>query len=256
MTWFRVDDDLPFHPKVIKAGNEAMGLWVRAGSWSSQHLTDGFVPDAVIRTISTESRPDGSHPRTNTGLAKRLIDAGLWSKVAGGCQFHEWNENGRQPTRDKVKREREAARERMRNLRGSPEQPPNTARTSNERSPELRDPVPSRPSYGLGSQSSTGSNARGTDGLSDEDIDKIAHLMRTSRSWAAETAKQILARANGTVTNPGRYVLKAIEKEPGRYRPELRNVPPMFGAANTCPTHPSEYADNCRGCAADKKAAS
>lgn len=34
MSWFKVDDHLAFHRKTLAAGNEAMGLWVRAGSWS------------------------------------------------------------------------------------------------------------------------------------------------------------------------------------------------------------------------------
>lgn len=31
MPWFKVDDTLALHGKVVAAGNPAMGLWVRAG---------------------------------------------------------------------------------------------------------------------------------------------------------------------------------------------------------------------------------
>jgi len=43
MPWFKVDDTLAFHAKVVAAGNAAMGLWVRAGAHSMQQLTDGFI---------------------------------------------------------------------------------------------------------------------------------------------------------------------------------------------------------------------
>lgn len=135
MTWFRVDDNLAMHPKAIAAGNAALGLWVRAGSWCGQQLTDGFVPKAVAASLGTSAQ------------AKALVDAGLWTKVDGGWQFHDWTE--RQPTRVHVETERDKARERMANLRrGSgdvrPNTPPNDDRTSDD--VRLPRPVPSRPS--------------------------------------------------------------------------------------------------------------
>ena len=51
MVWFRVDDNLGFHHKVIAAGNPAMGLWVRAGSVCASQLTDGFVADHMIASL-------------------------------------------------------------------------------------------------------------------------------------------------------------------------------------------------------------
>lgn len=104
MPWFRVDDQLATHPKVIRVGNAAMGLWVRAGSWAMQQLTDGFVPDSVVKML------DGKPTQT-----KALVDAGLWVKARGGYQFHGWEEF--QVTRAKVKDERVAAAERKRRSR-------------------------------------------------------------------------------------------------------------------------------------------
>src|SRR4051812_4306842 len=95
--WFKVDDGLAFHRKVVAAGNAAMGLWVRAGSWCGQHLTDGFIPDHMIAVLGTVSQ------------RKKLITVGLWEEVPGGCMFHGWNEKGRQPTSKVVLEEREKA---------------------------------------------------------------------------------------------------------------------------------------------------
>lgn len=104
MPWFRVDDDLALHPKAIAAGNAAMGLWVRAGAYASQYLTEGFVPRGIIGTL-------GGRPRD----AQALVDAGLWEPVADGWRFHQWAE--RQPTRAQVEADRAAAAERQRRAR-------------------------------------------------------------------------------------------------------------------------------------------
>lgn len=104
MTWFKVDDTLHSHKKAMRAGAEAMGLWVLAGSWAADQLTDGWVPDYAITRWS-------SHPDE---LANRLVAAGLW--VEGehdgdkGWWFHEWEE--RQPTRSDVLVRRKADAER------------------------------------------------------------------------------------------------------------------------------------------------
>lgn len=107
MTWFKVDDGLHAHPKAFRAGTAALGLWVRAGSWAASQLTDGFVPADVVRMYGTPA------------MAKALVTADLWSKVEGGYQFHQWSDDGRQPTRAAVEADRAAARERMKKRRGS-----------------------------------------------------------------------------------------------------------------------------------------
>lgn len=104
MTWFKVDDTLGSHPKARAAGLAAMGLWVVAGAWSSQHLTEGFVPGWYVK-----SWPSG-HKR-----AADLVESGLWIEADSGYRFHQWEE--RQPTKEQVESERAAARERQRKHR-------------------------------------------------------------------------------------------------------------------------------------------
>ena len=103
MPWFKVDDGLSDHPKVLMAGNAAMGLWVRAGAWSMKHLTDGFVPAAVVALLG------------NGREARALVTAGLWVDVEGGYRFHDWE--GRQPSKEAVQRDRDAAAERQKRAR-------------------------------------------------------------------------------------------------------------------------------------------
>lgn len=111
MPWFMVDDKLHSHKKAVRAGVQAMGLWVLAGSWSADHLTDGFVPDFIAQRID----PDADMH------AAELVTAGLWSVAEkgddNGWAFHEWE--GFQPTKEAVEEKRAAARERMARVRGN-----------------------------------------------------------------------------------------------------------------------------------------
>jgi hypothetical protein len=96
MPWFKVDDK-----------KAAMGVWVLAGSWSSDNLQDGFVPETVL-------------PRWgNLTDAKRLVDAGLWTEATKngekGWQFHDWQ--ARNPTRSEVEKDRADNAERIREWR-------------------------------------------------------------------------------------------------------------------------------------------
>jgi hypothetical protein len=105
--WFKVDDNLAFHPKAVAAGNAAMGLWVRAGSWSAQQLTDGYVPAHMIASLGSPAQ------------AKRLCEVGLWLEDSGGYRFHQWAEPGRQPTRAEVEDRRESDRKRKAEARAA-----------------------------------------------------------------------------------------------------------------------------------------
>lgn len=97
MPWFKVDDKLHDHRKARAAGPAAMGLWVLAGSWSADNLTDGFIPASLL--------PRWGRQRE----ANRLTEVGLWHAAEQdgekGWRFHEWAE--RQPTRAQKEAERE-----------------------------------------------------------------------------------------------------------------------------------------------------
>jgi hypothetical protein len=54
MTWFRLDDNGTFHPKVVRARNEAWGAFCRAGQWCAKHLTDGIIPRDVALAIAPQ----------------------------------------------------------------------------------------------------------------------------------------------------------------------------------------------------------
>lgn len=105
MTWFKVDDKFHSHSKTRKVLAEApaaLALWAVAGSWSSDNLTDGFVPDHQLPWLI----PTGSDD-----MARQLVTARFWKRVRGGYQFHEWSSDAdgtrRNPTRQEVEAERQ-----------------------------------------------------------------------------------------------------------------------------------------------------
>ena len=79
--WFKVDDRFAMHPKAMVAGNAAIGLWVRAGSWSMAHLTDGHIPADLLVALGAKKAD-----------ANRLVSAGLWEAVSDGFRFKDWSD--------------------------------------------------------------------------------------------------------------------------------------------------------------------
>lgn len=94
MSWFRCDDQLADHPKVMALGplrRPALGLWTMCGTYSARHLTDGFVSRAVVAQYAD---------RDLHKLTAALVAAGLFDEVEGGWVLHDyldWN-----PSRDEV----------------------------------------------------------------------------------------------------------------------------------------------------------
>jgi hypothetical protein len=102
MTWFKVDDSLHGHPKLVELESgprfaEAIALWTIAGSWCAHHLTDGRVPTAALRKLV---------PFPAAKAAAELVRVGLWTEADGGYQFHGWSDY--QPTKERVEADRAA----------------------------------------------------------------------------------------------------------------------------------------------------
>lgn len=122
MPWFVVDDSAHTHPKIIKAGNAAVGLWMRCGSYAAQHLTNGIVPAAIATMYGTAPQ-----------IAK-LIKLNLWHPSGHQCPgcaqpaegdyvMHDYLAYN--PTRKQVIDRREKAAEKKRRQRGESTAPTN-----------------------------------------------------------------------------------------------------------------------------------
>lgn len=107
MSWVRIDDKLPGHPKVGSLGRHrlaAMGVHLDALCYCSAYLTDGVIPGHQVR----------AYPRP---LVEALVTAGLWHRLGDGqVQIHDYLEYN--PSRAVVEAKRATARGRMRVIRG------------------------------------------------------------------------------------------------------------------------------------------
>lgn len=108
--WFKVCDGLAFHRKVLKAGNEAMGAWVRAGAWSSMpdNLTEGWIPPEVADQIAP--------PR----VWAKLRAAGLVEDPGDGREGHQLHDFlAYNPTAERVRADRAATKARVERFRNA-----------------------------------------------------------------------------------------------------------------------------------------
>lgn len=111
MPWFKIDDKAHSHPKFMRAGNAALGLWLRCGSYSAQHLTEGIVSGVVAQLYGTAPQ------------AAKLVKTGLWHEHGHDCDrcpqpnpgdyvIHDFFEGGRNVTRAQHEANKTAAAER------------------------------------------------------------------------------------------------------------------------------------------------
>lgn len=101
MPWVRVDDKFKHHPKVLRAGVEAVGFWLIACCWVAEYATDGHVPAHVLPTLFGY-RPD---------LVDRLLDSGMWVKCEDGYTVHDFLRYN--PSRAQQEAKRDAWREKQ-----------------------------------------------------------------------------------------------------------------------------------------------
>lgn len=88
MAWLRVDDTLHAHRKLIKAGAEAMGLWVACGSFAASAASrqDGSLDaDEVATRALLLGVKDWKR------VADKLVSAGLWDVDGDLYRFHDWD---------------------------------------------------------------------------------------------------------------------------------------------------------------------
>ena len=111
-------DEVVVHPKLLKAGarlgeggvSQAFHLYVMGIAYARQHLTDGFLPRQFVSSCGVVSK---------SGLVANALSArgiGLWRKVRGGYQIHDYHRYN--PKASTVKEKRELDRQRKARERG------------------------------------------------------------------------------------------------------------------------------------------
>lgn len=104
MTWIKIDDQFVDHPKILGLKDEAFRAYISGLCYSSRYLTDGFLPDAALKTIC------------NARSKTTLIEAGLWHHAKGGIMIHDYLDYN--PTKAATEIKRAEAANRMKRLRG------------------------------------------------------------------------------------------------------------------------------------------
>lgn len=89
MTWSRLDDGFWSNPKIVAAGNEAAGVYARALAYCGQHLTEGKIPEEVLRFIAGRRKP-----------IDQLVDHGLVVRNGAGFEIPDFLDFN--PTREEA----------------------------------------------------------------------------------------------------------------------------------------------------------
>lgn len=129
MTWIKLEDKTPRHPKVAGLSDRAFRVWIHSLCYASEFLTDGLLPVAFMRTVKQS-------------VIYELVSAGLWLKDGdGSITIHDYLEH--QTPRSRVEDQRIAARERRKkSYQQSPIVRANNSETNSERNrPDTEDRI-------------------------------------------------------------------------------------------------------------------
>lgn len=78
MTWVRIDDKMPDHPKVAGLSLRAFKTHVSGICYCSRYLTDGIIPAGAAKTFSTKK------------VLRELLDADLWHEHPEGFEVNDY----------------------------------------------------------------------------------------------------------------------------------------------------------------------
>jgi len=224
MPYFPVDDDMPFHPKVLAAGNEAIGMWARAGGLCKKFATGGEVSHEMVASLGPKK------------LAEKLVRAGLWVAIDGGYRFHDWKQQAGNDDADVEKarveqnRQRNAARQRAYRERHAGSNAKDNGVTN---APVTDTPSPSPNRLTMTTESSHEVDASvSTDSKLSPAVEALAAQAGITRieavvealakhtgrdvpaDRAVTVARHLLSKARTEPRAPQRYVIGAISRSP------------------------------------------
>jgi hypothetical protein len=237
MTWYKVDDGLPTHRKVLAIPRgtrrlQAIGAWTLIGAWCAAERTEGRVPAAIVSEFGIPTK-----------VTADLLSVGLWHKTDGGFEIHDYLDYN--PTAEQIEADRVATRERQRRAR----EKSRVSRVSNAvtdavTNASVTPPVTVPPSRPDPTRSSSASVVKETlPPLQREPESALAAWAETERgrtwedelklelerfygceypwSWVTRTIE--LTVGNREVKDPIAYVMTAVANDRARFGPA--NVP-------------------------------
>lgn len=120
MTWVRLDDEAMHHPKLLKAGPEAVCLWLAGLCHCNRYFTDGRIDKAFVVGLYAPVS------RRSRRLSSCLVQMGLWIDRGDHFEVHDYavyqeealKEFAAERARDREVK-RQAARDRQRKSRAN-----------------------------------------------------------------------------------------------------------------------------------------
>ena len=111
MAWSRIDDKFHRNEKLAPLSDSAIALYVRAISWASENLTDGFIPTHALPHLAPNVALGRSYDfdgnvLTFGSLLAELEGAGGFEEAIGGHRIHDYLDFNE--TAAKVKSRRDA----------------------------------------------------------------------------------------------------------------------------------------------------
>lgn len=92
MSWVKIDDGAPEHPKLVDLSDAGMALWLRALCYCARRRNDGLVPAGALRILSRAKAP--------AKAAAELVAANLWDVCDDGYRVHDYQDY--QPSRAQI----------------------------------------------------------------------------------------------------------------------------------------------------------
>jgi hypothetical protein len=121
----KLDDAFWTHPKLEGLSDRAHRLFVRSIGYASQHMTDGVLNAAALRTL-------GADARTSRELCTPVLpfEVGVWEPIGSqhkdGYRIHDYLDFN--PSRDEVLERRRQAAARQAKKRDKANKNPDTGR--------------------------------------------------------------------------------------------------------------------------------
>jgi hypothetical protein len=237
VTWVRMDENFPEHPKVAALKADAFRVHVRAICYSARYLTDGVILTSSLSMVGGTSK-----------LAQSLVAAGLWEVADGGYVIHDYLTYN--PAREEVlanRRQRAAAgslggRRSGASRRSKPEAPTEAFASPFASSVTNPRPVPSRPP----DDSLRSSSADDPDALPSDELPPAVREIRDTvlnalpAKWRNDPGTwdeaESFARDYPGQHDALRLAIDAVRREPGRVLPfpgNLRKHMPRAAAPAT-----------------------
>ena len=92
MTWIKLNDNVPRHPKIAGLSDRGFRWWIKGLCYASEFLTDGVLPDVFLMMVPRKTKEE-------------LLGAGLWyADAADRIAIHDYLKH--QSSKAGVERER------------------------------------------------------------------------------------------------------------------------------------------------------